>query len=59
MRDLIQSAADRAVEYLTNIGRQPVFPPPTAVEDLADFSKALQDRPLDPQEVLAELDRYG
>jgi glutamate/tyrosine decarboxylase-like PLP-dependent enzyme len=59
MRELIQSAAHRAADYLTDIAEERVYPSTESIEDLAQFSVPLQEHPLDPEEVLAELDRLG
>jgi glutamate/tyrosine decarboxylase-like PLP-dependent enzyme len=59
MQDIIQMAADLASDYLIHISDQSVYPSPSSIEILQSFSIPLQDQSLQPQKVLAELDRYG
>jgi glutamate/tyrosine decarboxylase-like PLP-dependent enzyme len=57
--DLLQDVAQRARRYLDEIGRRRVFPAAGALQDLARFAIPLQDEPLPPAAVLAELDAIG
>lgn len=59
MKPLIMDAASRAVKYLANLSGRSVSPSPDALEDLAMFSQPLQDSPINPAEVLDELDTIG
>src|SRR5829696_4638473 len=52
MDKLLQSAAERAVRYLTDLPDRPVAPPPAAVAALDALDLALPDNPTDPHEVL-------
>lgn len=49
----------RAERYLATIGQRRVFPDPAALKNLEGFSIPLQDEPLAPAAVLAELDALG
>jgi len=57
--NLLQDVAERAQRYLEEIGQRRVFPAPAALKDLARFAIPLQDEPLAPSAVLAELDAIG
>jgi glutamate/tyrosine decarboxylase-like PLP-dependent enzyme len=57
--DLLKDVAERAQRYLEDIGRRRVFPAPAALKELARFAIPLQDEPLAPSAVLAELDAIG
>jgi len=57
--DLLQDVAQRAERYLEDIARRRVFPTAAAVKDLERFAIPLQDEPLAPSAVLAELDAIG
>jgi glutamate/tyrosine decarboxylase-like PLP-dependent enzyme len=57
--DLLKDVAERAGRYLEAIGQRRVFPAPAALKDLARFAIPLQEEPLDPSAVLAELDAIG
>jgi len=59
MTELLTDAAYRAARYLEALPDRRVFPTPEAVEALARFQVALQDEPLDPAQVLDELDTIG
>ena len=45
--------------YLDDVTQRRVFPSPAALRDLQGFSVELQDEPIDPAKVLAELDTLG
>ncbi len=57
--DLLKDVAERAQRYLEAIARRRVFPAPAALQDLERFSIPLQEEPLAPAAVLAELDAIG
>ena len=57
--DLLKDVAERARRYLEDIGQRRVFPTPAALKDLARFAIPMQDEPLAPSAVLAELDAIG
>ena len=59
MEPLLRDAANRAVRYLDTLRERRVAPSPTALAALAIFSRPLQEHPLDPAEVLEELDTVG
>jgi glutamate/tyrosine decarboxylase-like PLP-dependent enzyme len=56
---LLKDVAARAARYLDDAAQRRVFPSPAAVRGLQGFSVELQDEPLDPANVLAELDTLG
>jgi glutamate/tyrosine decarboxylase-like PLP-dependent enzyme len=56
---LLNDAASRVTRYLTEIAKRRVFPSPAALQGLEGFSLPLQDEPLAPDNVLAELDALG
>jgi len=57
--DLLKDVAERAQRYLEDIARRRVFPAPAALQGLERFAIPLQDEPLAPAAVLAELDAIG
>jgi glutamate/tyrosine decarboxylase-like PLP-dependent enzyme len=59
MNELLHDAAARAAAYLAGLPGRPVAPPPDAVGALAALDEPLPERPAEPAEVLALLDRYG
>ena len=59
VKQLIRDAANHAANYVAALPEKRVFPSPSALEDLARFSRPLQDQPLDPAEVLDELNAVG
>lgn len=59
MKKLIGDAADYAASYLAGLPDRRVFPGSAALDDLANFSIPLQDQPLEPGLVLAELNAIG
>ncbi|HKZ72801.1 MAG TPA: hypothetical protein VJ011_01985, partial [Steroidobacteraceae bacterium] len=56
MKPLLDDAARRAARYLASLPERPVAPRPEAVRRLTELDIPLQDEPLDPHRVLAELD---
>jgi glutamate/tyrosine decarboxylase-like PLP-dependent enzyme len=59
MKELLNDAARRATRYLNSLEARRVSPAPEALAALEAFSGSLQDQPLNPRQVLAELDQYG
>lgn len=59
MRDLLQSAALRASNYLENLDSRSVAPSPQALACLSELDEALPDQPCDAETVLALLDDIG
>jgi glutamate/tyrosine decarboxylase-like PLP-dependent enzyme len=59
MEDLIREAARRAARYLEDLKERSVDPPPEAVARLKGFEVPLQQEPIAPLQVLAELDELG
>jgi len=59
MRELLQSAAERAANYLDNLSQRGVPPTQAALERLAEFHEPLPEQPTDPATVLAILDELG
>jgi glutamate/tyrosine decarboxylase-like PLP-dependent enzyme len=55
----MKDVAERAQRYLDDIAQRRVFPAPAALQRLEGFSIPLQDEPLAPASVLAELDAIG
>ncbi len=56
MNALLQSAADRSIRYLAELGNRPVAPDPKAVEWLHQLDEPLPATSTDPQRVLEILD---
>ncbi len=59
MRSLLFDAANRAAHYIAALPTRQVSPSPSALEGLSRFDRPLQDEPLDPVEILRELDEIG
>lgn len=59
MYDILQAAARRAVDYLTDLPHRRVYPAPSTVERLAGLGGALPDFPTAPDQVLRLLDEIG
>ena len=59
MKELIEEAARRSARYLAGLDERSVAPPAEAVARLAGFDVPLQEEPIAPMQVLAELDRLG
>jgi glutamate/tyrosine decarboxylase-like PLP-dependent enzyme len=59
VRDLLQSAADRAASYLGSLDQRSVSPSPEAIQRLSELDGPLPNGPTDPQAVLALLDEIG
>jgi glutamate/tyrosine decarboxylase-like PLP-dependent enzyme len=55
----LQDVLERAQRYLETIGQRRVFPDAAALKSLEGFAIPLQDEPLPPATVLAELDALG
>jgi hypothetical protein len=59
MRSLLLDAANRAAHCIAALPTRQVSPSPSALERLSRFDRPLQDEPLDPVEILRELDEIG
>jgi glutamate/tyrosine decarboxylase-like PLP-dependent enzyme len=59
MRELLESAASRAVRFLEDLLTRKVWPDEDALRGLARFDEPLPDKPADPGEVLQILDEVG
>jgi glutamate/tyrosine decarboxylase-like PLP-dependent enzyme len=59
MENLLKEAARRSARYLSGLTERSVAPPHEAVARLKDFDVALQEEPIAPMQVLAELDNIG
>ncbi len=59
MRNLYQAAADAAIRYAEHLDGRSVFPLKTDIERLQELDVPLQDEPVDPAVVFADLDRLG
>jgi glutamate/tyrosine decarboxylase-like PLP-dependent enzyme len=59
MQSLLQDVATRSGRYLDGLRERPVRPDPVAVAALDALDGELPDGPLDPHEVIEQLDRFG
>jgi glutamate/tyrosine decarboxylase-like PLP-dependent enzyme len=59
MDDLIKDAARRSASYLESLNARSVAPSAEAIQRLKGFDVPLQDEPIAPMQVLAELDDFG
>jgi glutamate/tyrosine decarboxylase-like PLP-dependent enzyme len=59
MDQLLSDAARRAQRYLGGLAARPVSPSRTALDGLRTLARQLQDEPLEPLQVLKELDEIG
>ncbi len=59
MRNLYQAAADAAIRYAEHLDRRSVFPLKADIERLQELDVPLQDEPVDPAVVFADLERLG
>ncbi len=59
MKSLLLDAANRAVQYIAALPTRRVWPSASALEGLSQFERPLQEQPVDPAEVLRELDETG
>ena len=57
--ELLVDAAQRATNYLAGLARRRASPDGAALEQLRAFDQPLDDAPLAPRDVLAELDAQG
>jgi glutamate/tyrosine decarboxylase-like PLP-dependent enzyme len=57
--ELLKDVASRATRSLDGVKQQQVAPSPAALRDMQRFAVELQDDPIDPAKVLAELDTLG
>jgi glutamate/tyrosine decarboxylase-like PLP-dependent enzyme len=59
MDELLLDAARRASRYLSSVRDRPVAPTPDALAGMQLLGGQLQDEPVDPAVVLAQLDEHG
>jgi hypothetical protein len=59
MNALLENALQRASQYLESLENRAVAPSPEAVSRLASFNRPLQNGPINPMDVLRELDEVG
>jgi len=59
MEEIIDEFAKRAKRYLAEIRTRNVFPSNEALEEIRSFDVPLQNNPISPKEVLAQLDEMG
>lgn len=59
MEQLLNDAVRRAIRYLESLETRRVSPSPEALHRLQAFLQPLQEHPVDPVQVLRELDAYG
>jgi glutamate/tyrosine decarboxylase-like PLP-dependent enzyme len=59
MNDLLKDVANRGSKYIDEVADRRVSPSSEAIERLAALDVTLQDGPIDPAKVLAELDEFG
>ena len=59
MKTLYQAAADAAIRYAEHLDGRSVFPLKADIERLTELDVPLQDEPVDPAVVFADLDRLG
>lgn len=59
MKDLLEATLERSLEYLESLRARPVSPDPAAVAGLKAFDIPLQQNPIDPLNVVEELDRVA
>ncbi|MDZ4769142.1 MAG: aminotransferase class V-fold PLP-dependent enzyme [Chloroflexota bacterium] len=59
LRDLLQSTAQRAIDYLETLDARGVAPTPDALQNLAQLHEPFPETPTEPDDVLALLDAIG
>ena len=59
MKDILRSAAERAIHYLEGLDNRDVRPDPSAVARLKEFDIAFPEKPVDPLAILRMLDEYS
>ena len=59
MGHILSEATRRAQRYLDGLPGRPVFPAPSALAALNGFATTLQEHPIEPAQVLHELDAIG
>src|SRR5260370_40251486 len=59
MRELLITAAERAMRYLEGLNERGVAPDPSVVASLAELEIPLPDHPSPAKETVALLDSYG
>jgi glutamate/tyrosine decarboxylase-like PLP-dependent enzyme len=57
--DLLRDVSQRGNEYVESMAERRVSPAPAALERLKELNVPLQDEPMTPSDVLAELDEIG
>src|SRR5262245_16365504 len=55
----LADVANRARNYLDSVGERRAFPDESAIAGLAHFDVPLQDQPMSPEALVAELDRWA
>ncbi len=58
-RDLLESTARRALDYLETLDDRGVAPTPQALQDLSRLNEPIPEQPIDPADVIALLDEIG
>jgi len=59
MKNILFDAVDRANKYIQNLSKRKVNPTPEALKRLNSLDIPLPDGPIDPNEILDELDKIG
>src|SRR4051812_32549096 len=59
LHSLLGDALVRSERYLDSLGERPVTPSAEGIKALTAFDVPLQNEPMDPREVLRELDEQG
>ena len=59
LRDLLSAATERSLRYLKSLETRRVAPSAEGVAGLTRFDVPLQDEPMDPKAVLAQIDEIG
>jgi aromatic-L-amino-acid decarboxylase len=59
MDELLTDVLQRVIRYLDGLKTRRVSPSSEALDNLRAFFMPLQDHPVDPSQVLRELDSYG
>ena len=59
MRELLERASERAINYLKNLPERRVFPDAQAIERLHELDIAFPEKGFDPQTILTTLDEIG
>ncbi len=59
MRELLESASQRAIAYIEALDQRRVSPDPAALQRLSELDITLPDQGIDPQAILKTLDEVG